>query len=196
MKPPHLPEERIPAVTDVQLRQLLKASEGRGFTARRDTAIIRLLIDTGLRRSECVGITLDDLDLDDQVVMVVGKGRRPRVVPLAARRPDAGPLPPCPCRAPLRAPAEPMDRPARRHDRLGRLPGGRRPGRLGRPRALHPHQLCHSFASSWLDAGGTEGDPMRLAGWKTRTMVDRYSKATADKRARAAYNRLGLGDRI
>jgi integrase len=37
---------------------------------------------------------------------------------------------------------------------------------------LHPHQLRHSFAASWLAAGGTEGDLMRLAGWKSRSMVD------------------------
>jgi hypothetical protein len=37
---------------------------------------------------------------------------------------------------------------------------------------------------------------MRLAGWKSRAMVDRYAKATAEKRARAAHARPGLGDRI
>ena len=50
--------------------------------------------------------------------------------------------------------------------------------------------------ASWLAAGGTEGDLMRLAGWKSRSMVDRYVKATAEQRARAAHARLGLGDRI
>jgi integrase len=61
---------------------------------------------------------------------------------------------------------------------------------------LHPHQLRHSFAASWLAAGGTKGDLMRLAGWKPRTMVDRYAKATAEQRARAAYSRFDLGDCI
>jgi integrase/recombinase XerC len=61
---------------------------------------------------------------------------------------------------------------------------------------LHPHQLRHSFAASWLAAGGTEGDLMRLAGRKSRTMYDQYAKGTHEQRARAAHARLGLGDRI
>jgi len=37
---------------------------------------------------------------------------------------------------------------------------------------------------------------MRLAGWKSRSMVDRSAKAAAEQRARAACARLGLGDGI
>jgi len=40
------------------------------------------------------------------------------------------------------------------------------------------------------------GDLLRLAGWKSRSMADRFAKAAAEQRARAAHARLGLGDRI
>jgi site-specific recombinase XerC len=86
MKPPQLPDEPPPVLTDDQLRRLLKSCDGRDFTDRRDTAIIRLFIDTGVRVSEAAGIMLpDDLDLDDQVVIVLGKGRRPRAVPFGRK---------------------------------------------------------------------------------------------------------------
>jgi integrase len=112
MRPPQIPETPVPVLTEEQLRRLLKACDGRDFAARRDTAIIRLLIDTGLRRGECAGIMLDDLDLDDQVVTVLGKGPAP---PRARLRPQdragARPLPACSRRPPARGSAEPMDRP-------------------------------------------------------------------------------------
>jgi site-specific recombinase XerC len=51
-------------------------------TSRRDAAILRLFLDTGVRVAEAAGIMLPgDLDLDDQLVIVLGKGRRPRAVP-------------------------------------------------------------------------------------------------------------------
>jgi integrase len=50
------------------LARLLNICEGRDFTSRRDTAIILLLVGTGMRRAECAGMTLDDLDLDQRIV--------------------------------------------------------------------------------------------------------------------------------
>jgi hypothetical protein len=117
-------------------------------------------------------------------------GHRPRQGPAASRAclrpqdsPRAGSLPACASRPSPRWPARPVDRPQRRHDPLGCVPRRRRPWRIGRPAGLASHQLRHSFAAAWLAAGGTEADLMRLAGWKSRTMVDRYAKATAEQRA-------------
>ena len=48
---------------------------------------------------------------------------------------------------------------------------------------MHPHQLRHAFATSWLAEGGNENELMLVAGWKSRTMIDRYTKATAVERS-------------
>jgi site-specific recombinase XerC len=88
MNPPQIPDEPPPVLTDDELRRLLKACEGHDFTDRRDAAILRLFLDTGVRVSEAAGIMLPgDRDLDDQVVIVLGKGRRPGRSPSAARPP-------------------------------------------------------------------------------------------------------------
>jgi site-specific recombinase XerC len=86
MNPPQIPDEPPPVLADEELRRLLKACEGRDFTDRRDVAILRLFLDTGVRVSEAAGIMLPgDLELDDQVVIVLGKGRRPRAVPFGRK---------------------------------------------------------------------------------------------------------------
>jgi integrase/recombinase XerC len=68
-----------------QSERINRTCEGRDFTSRRDSAIILLLVDTGMRRAECVGMTLDDLDLDQRIVWVLGKGRRPRALPIGRK---------------------------------------------------------------------------------------------------------------
>jgi site-specific recombinase XerD len=178
-----------------QLLQLLKTCDGRDFVSRRDTAIILLLIDTGIRRAECVGITLDDLDLDQRIVWVLGKSRRPRTLPIERKTAVA------------------LDRYLRvrdghRHAHLPHLwlgmrgamtPSGiyqvvhDRAQEAGIPH-LHPHQLRHAFASSWLAEGGNENELMLVADWKTLMMIDRYTKATASERARASHARLSPAD--
>jgi len=89
MRPPQLPEQQVEVVGPEHLARLLKSCEGRDFTSRRDTAIILLLVDTGMRRAECAGMTLDDVDLDQRIVWVLGKGQRPRALPIGRKTAQA-----------------------------------------------------------------------------------------------------------
>lgn len=81
MKAPTVPEEPPPVLREEELRKLLRACEGQGFEERRDTAILRLLIDTGMRRGEAAGLKVTDVNFEVNCAGVMGKGRRPRACP-------------------------------------------------------------------------------------------------------------------
>jgi site-specific recombinase XerD len=89
MKPPIIPEQPIPIVPADGLRRLLAACAGKGFEARRDTAIIMLLLDTGARRAELADLQLAHVDLNLDVLLVLGKGRRGRALPFGHRAGEA-----------------------------------------------------------------------------------------------------------
>jgi integrase len=63
-------------LSDEALRALLATCAGTDFTARRDTAIIMLFLDGGLRLSELAGLQVTDVDLRDRIVYVIGKASR------------------------------------------------------------------------------------------------------------------------
>jgi site-specific recombinase XerD len=94
MKPPAVPDQPVPVLTEPQLRTLFAVCGGKDFEARRDTALLMVLLDAGPRRAELLGMRLEDLDFEYDVVRVIGKGGRERALPFGrktARIEIAGP---------------------------------------------------------------------------------------------------------
>jgi site-specific recombinase XerD len=195
-------DKPVRVLTTDELNALLKACQvprtkartydRRIFDGRRDELVIRLLADCGLRVSELVGLTLEDLNLEAEFVTVLGKGSRIRSIPYSVDT------------------AEAIDRylrmrPAHPHGaKTARLLLGERGpmvtdgvrwrlevlGKAVGIEGLHPHALRHTFAHRWLAEGGQERDLMHLAGWRSDAMLQVYARSTAVERAHAAHRKM------
>jgi site-specific recombinase XerD len=197
IKPPRLDTKVVAGLTDDQCAALVKACQGREFVDRRDEAVARLLIETGMRAGEVLGLAVGDVDLTQGLAVVRrGKGGKGRVVPFGPQV------------------ARSIDRylRMRRSHRLAHtdalwLGGGGQAFRyhglnvalkgraeLAGIKGFHCHLLRNTAATRWLAAGGSENGLMAVAGWSSREMLDRYTKASASDRAAIEARALDLGN--
>ena len=156
------PEEPPPPIIPLdRLKAMVKACEGKGFTERRDMALLRTFLATGIRLGECAALTLDGLDLHARILVVQrGNGGRRRVA-----RFDA----------PTAAAIDRYKRVRARHRAAATpwlwLSTSSRSGRLGDSgivaaltrcahiagiAGFHIHLLRHTRADLWKSAGGSK----------------------------------------
>lgn len=192
-----------PVLSVDQLEALLRACEGNTFEARRDTAIIRVFLDCGVRVSGLANALKADVMLTGaaKTIKVVLKGGSEHLVPVGRKTAAA------------------LDRYLRaraRHNHaaspwlwLGTC--GRDPSHFGASGIqdmierrgeqaglgkVTPHWFRRTAAHMMLEAGMQEMDVARVAGWKTTAMVRVYAGELAVDRARQAHARLSPGDRV
>jgi len=190
MRAPSVPLNPPPVLSDDQSALLLAACRGTDLIARRDLAMLSMLLDTGIRRGELAALRLGDLNLGQRLAFIeasTSKSRRGRSVVYGDSTAKA-------LMRYLRHPKAPRaeDAPlwiARTGQPLTGNEIFHTIGRRARQAGLrvHPHQLRHTWASSMLAAGHSEGDVMQLGGWTDRSMLSRYGASAAAERARAAY---------
>lgn len=196
MIPPKVPEKPLPLLPKESLQTILATCKDGSFESLRDEALMRLMLDSGPRRAEVIGIRCDEMDIDNLQAIMHIKGGHTAIVPFGpktARALDRYE------RARARHPYAHFD--AFWLSRRGAF-GASGLYLMLRKRAaqvgfrLHPHQLRHIWAHESRKNGVSEGDLQRLGHWRTRRMLDRYGASLADERARDAHRKHGFGDQL
>ena len=171
-----LPDAPRPAETDA----LIEALEGDDPLAVRNRALFELVYSAGLRSQEAADLALADVDFEQELVVVRGKGDKERVVPLgeeAAYR--------------LRRYLEDgRPRLARGAENRLFLSARGRPLDTSTLRRLvpHPHRLRHAFATDLLEGGADLRTIQELLGHSSLSTTQIYSHVDA-KRLRKVYDR-------
>lgn len=175
-------DKRLPAVLTVDdALRLMNAPEGSAVTDLRDRAVLETLYSTGIRASELIGINFEDINRNDHLIRIRGKGRKERIVPVGNKALNA------------------IDAySARKNDKdkgtsvftgpsgkrltartVQRILGNYRK-KLGLSQKASPHTLRHSFATHLLESGADLRAIQELLGHASLSTTQRYTHVNLD----------------
>lgn len=191
MRRPKLPRSLPRPLTREEVGRLLEAPAEATPVGLRDRAVLELLYGSGLRVSELVGLDVDDVDLEEGAVRVLGKGGKEREVPLGRFGRDAVATYLTRARPSLASGAS-----------RGALLLNQRGGRLTRQsinrvlvphvraasiqRRVTPHSLRHSFATHLLEGGADVRVVQEMLGHASVATTQIYTLVT-DEHLREVY---------
>ena len=184
----------LPDVLSVdEVSRLLDAAAVGGSTdpvVLRDKALLEFMYATGCRVSEAVGTNLEDIDLEEKVVRLMGKGSKQRLVPLGSYARNSVVVYLNAGRGELerRSTAKVPERRAlflnKRGKRISRQSvweivktAGERAG-ITKP--LHPHTLRHSFATHLIQGGADVRTVQELLGHASVTTTQIYTHVSPE----------------
>src|SRR5687768_10068328 len=188
-------EKRLPKCLDLeQVQKLLDAPGDGDLLSARDKAMLEVLYSSGIRVSELVELEMSDLDLNEGILRVKGKGRKDRLTPIGSqaikavqryfelRALDAR----CQqsssaARVFLNKHGEPLStRSVRRKLDKYLVHAGLDPG-------ISPHTLRHSFATHLLNNGADLRSVQELLGHQSLSTTQIYTHLTT-QRMKEAYD--------
>lgn len=199
-----IPEPEIVDVAPVippddSMKKLLKVCAGTNFTDRRDTAIFRMMAEPGgPRRAEILGMRIEDVNFEESLFEVLGKGGKRRVIPYGART----------AQALMRYMVARTKHRYAASDvlwlgHLGPLKESsliqilRRRCNAAGIRRINPHAIRHYSADKALASGDlSDLDIQTLFGWSSNKMLEVYARANRTQRAIASARKAGLGDKL
>ena len=176
-------EKRLPFHLNIdEVTALVETPRDGGILARRDRAILETLYSCGIRVSELTGLSVGEVDLEDGIMRVLGKGGKERVVPVGrhARQAIANYL--------LARGNPPFDAPLLLNARGGRLTS-RSVARtvdkyilqLATIKKISPHTLRHTFATHMLEAGADLRAIQELLGHASLSTTQKYTHVSIDR---------------
>jgi integrase/recombinase XerC len=198
-------EKRLPDFLALDaVAALVEAPDTSTAAGKRDRAMLELLYGTGIRASELVGLDLGDVDLQEQLVRVMGKGRKERIVPFGRKAGEAvadylqarGELAGCESRKSAGEAVFLNVRGGRLTARsLGNIVN-KHVSRLAQRMRVHPHTLRHTFATHMLNAGADLRSIQEMLGHESLSTTQKYTHVSIEQLVRVYQSAHPRGKKL
>lgn len=189
-------ESRLPKTIQLkEIERMMEFADGNNPAAIQDRAIMELFYSTGIRLSELTGLNITDIDLKQNQIIVFGKGRKQRIVPLGGQASDW-------CKKHLETRQKLLSKQSN-NDARKALFVAPRGGRMNQRKVQRiikeylmkasevskksPHTLRHSFATHMLDAGADIRLIKEFLGHASLSSTQIYTH-TSVERLKKVYN--------